>query len=378
MSLLSHAWKLYKEEGAIELLKRSTSYIRDRGLGWFLAHLISETSLGVRFKNVISRSTLLTALYFYVRRTFKHEQQAILRGHKKYYQNERQQEEPKHRIIRHTHMLEKGISMRDRREVFGVEVANDLVDNVIQRWDQKENGNSDDQLRWSIDVLNEYFQVVASDPMLSHSRKRFNEFIKSNDIEIGDRTPKPRHSLESHPVNYEQLLDLAQQRSSTRWFQEKEVDREKIDEAIRIAAESPSACNRQSFEYRVYDDPNVLDDILQPPLGITGYKENIPCLVVLVGKQRAYFRESEKNVPFIDASLSAMAFQFALETLDLASCTINWPAVYSEHKRMDQIIGLDEDEVVITLMAVGYPDPDGKVPYSHKKSLDDLRSYNRT
>ena len=132
MSLLKHAWEIYREKGAVELMSRSISYIREHGFSWFLAHLISETFIGSHAKYVISHSSILTAIYFWARRTFKHEQRAILRGHRKYHQNERKQENPQHRIIRHPHMREKGISMRDRRDVFGVEIANELVDNVME------------------------------------------------------------------------------------------------------------------------------------------------------------------------------------------------------------------------------------------------------
>ena len=37
--------------------------------------------------------------------------------------------------------------------------------------------------------------------------------------------------------------------------QDLKVPREGIDQAMRAAAQSPSACNRQPFEFRVFDDP---------------------------------------------------------------------------------------------------------------------------
>jgi len=377
MSLLRQARLIYSEKGILELFKRCHSFVRERGMGWVGGQLIAESSLSVKFKYLISYSGFLTAIYFYFRRTFKHEQRAILRGHYKYYKREREQESPEHRIIRHTHMLEKGISMKDRREVFAEGIVDELISNVMTAWDKRNNPESDDQLKWSIDVLHKYFTVVnIESKTLSDAHQKFQTFIKSNNIEVGDRIPHQRIELETNPVKFEDLQALAEQRSSTRWFRHKSVPHEKLDKAFRIALQSPSACNRQSFEYKVFDRPETLQQILQPPLGVTGYRDNIPCLVVLIGRHQGYFKESEKNVPYIDASLSAMAFQFALETIGLASCTINWPAIYSEHKRINEIINLDEDEFVITLMAVGYPDPNGKIPYSNKKSIDKIRSYN--
>jgi hypothetical protein len=43
---------------------------------------------------------------------------------------------------------------------------------------------------------------------------------------------------------------------------------------------------------------------------------------------------------------------------------------------MQKALNLDFDERVVMLIAVGYPDPNGMVAWSEKKSLDILRRYN--
>jgi len=42
-----------------------------------------------------------------------------------------------------------------------------------------------------------------------------------------------------------------------------------------------------------------------------------------------------------------------------------------------KIIGLSHYEQPVLMLSVGYPDPEGLVPISLKKSLSELRSYNR-
>ncbi|SUE94955.1 Uncharacterised protein [Mycolicibacterium tokaiense] len=44
---------------------------------------------------------------------------------------------------------------------------------------------------------------------------------------------------------------------------------------------------------------------------------------------------------------------------------------------MAKLLGLEPDERVIMLIAVGYADPEGLIPYSQKLALDRVRSYNR-
>jgi nitroreductase len=222
-----------------------------------------------------------------------------------------------------------------------------------------------------------YFEVVDQTKPISEAESEFNEFLSNIEYSPEQRVPFPRRELGEAPVSPEAIKELAVQRTSTRWFEQREVPREEIDEALEVAIQSPSACNRQSYEFRLYDDPELIDEISSLAIGASRYKDNIPCLAVIVGKQRAYFNDRDKHVIYIDASLSAMAFQFALETQGLASCCINWPAIPRNEKQMEELLNLDCDESVVMLMAIGYPDPDGMIPYSEKKEVGSVVSYNR-
>jgi nitroreductase len=99
-------------------------------------------------------------------------------------------------------------------------------------------------------------------------------------------------------------------------------------------------------------------------------------VVAIVGNQGAYFDERDRHLIYIDGSLAAMAFQFGLETLGLSSCCINWPAIYSLENKMETLLHLEKYERIVMFLSVGYPDPEGLVPYSQKKVVDELRSFN--
>jgi nitroreductase len=77
-------------------------------------------------------------------------------------------------------------------------------------------------------------------------------------------------------------------------------------------------------------------------------------------------------VPYIDASLAAMQFMLALETLGLASCPINWPDVESLEQQMAVALDLPWHLRPVMLIALGYPDPTGGVPFSAKKPSESL------
>ena len=90
----------------------------------------------------------------------------------------------------------------------------------------------------------------------------------------------------------------------------------------------------------------------------------------------AFYEERDKHVLYIDGSLSAMAFMYALETLGLGSCAVNFPDLEQYHKKIQLAAGLREFETTIMLIALGYPDENALVPYSAKKEIDNIRSYN--
>lgn len=106
-------------------------------------------------------------------------------------------------------------------------------------------------------------------------------------------------------------------------------------------------------------------------MGTTGYADNIPLLIAVVGDLSAYFDERDRHVIYIDSSLSAMSFTLALETLGLSSCIINWPDIEIKEKKIQSILKLDNYQRVTMLISVGYADPEGMIPFSCKKDVKD-------
>lgn len=368
-AIYTRAITYYREYGLIPLVIK--------GLRTAFARFVASKRLG----ELVTRSKLLTTIYFYIQGNFHHEQKNIIHG--KFINDDigTEGQRLEHRRVQLTHFAEKGLSVpeSDRRDTFGEGYIEELVCRTEAAWNSRIDPTTDEQLLWSVDVLDAYFQATENSPSttIAKAKNSFAEFVQSIDYMPTYRKPRSRQDVIGSGVTFEQLQSLADQRSSTRWFLDKEVPHELLDKAVRIAGKSPSACNRQSFEFRIYDKQEILDDLLELRIGTDAFKEGIPTLVVLTGKQRAY-SESERNTIFIDASLAAMSFQFALEALGLASCSINWHMYPEQQNKISEIIGLDSDEQVIFLMAVGYPDPEGKVPYSSKKHINHIRSYNRT
>ncbi|MBE9052588.1 nitroreductase family protein [Nostocales cyanobacterium LEGE 11386] len=348
-------------KNTIEISRKHSNKIKNK-----LLHLLLRIAV---------KSELLSSLYYAVfSSAFAKEHRGCIYGQLKYLEGCLASQESQYLLRRNIHRLEKGLLMQPRRDVFATDYILETFqsyEKVLVGWD---NYTDSSELGWAYDVLSKYFTVVASHPVIDEVRKKFLALKPVTPAEV-PRIPYKRDLSKPASVSYEDLLELSYRRRSVRWYLQKPVPRELIDKAITIAALSPSACNRQPFEFRVFDEPKIIQKVASIPMGTQGFSHNFPVIVVVVGKLRAYFSERDRHVIYIDGSLASMSFMYALETLGLSSCPINWPDIDLKEREMATLLGLEPDERPIMLISLGYPDPDGMVAYSHKKSLNQLRRY---
>lgn len=320
------------------------------------------------------RSRFLTSLYFaLVDHSLDREAAALAAGRVRYNRDTDSEARSYFLLRRNIHRLEKGLTMRPRKSKFAL----DYIGETLSVFKKLYNSNHGDRPegRWAKDVLTTYFRSVdLNDEEIARQYSIFRNTVGDIDTIEATSIPYPRGTQEI-PVEYEKLVALAKRRRSVRWFLPDPPPRELIDKALSAAVEAPSACNRQPFVYRIFDKPEDARKIANMALGTAGFVHNIPALAVLVGRLRAYPEARDRHAIYIDASLSAMSFMFALETLGLASCPINWGDTEPGETLIADALGLERDERVIMLVAVGWPDPDGLIPFSAKRPLDEIRQF---
>lgn len=344
---------------------------------------IKKRVLNVELPKVCYRSRFLTSIYYFLfDKSFSRELQAVLTGRVKHINESKVLKANYFLLVRNTHRLEKGLLMKPRRDIFGKDFIVETIDSFEGVWKSSIDDHSNPQMKWFYDVISEYFHVVKEDDRIIQTEKaRFNTIISGINPVMIDKPSPPsipyfRVEEERATISYDEFYRLCKQRRSVRWFLEKQVPRELIDRAILAANQAPSACNRQPFEFRVFDDPALVRKIVDIPMGTKGYGHSIPVLIVLVGNLDAYFDERDRHIIYIDASLASMSFMFALETLGLSSCSINWPDIEEKEKKMEIALKLEKYQRPIMCIGVGYPDPDGLVAFSEKRPLHQIRRFN--
>lgn len=334
-----------------------------------------------KFPRLFAGSTRLSALYYFLFHPgFSREFKGVLAGKVQHLNITSSNGKNYFMLVRNTHRLEKGLLMQPRKPVFALDYIDETM-NCFEFIAKDQEANLEEgQLKWSKDVLKEYFSVVDSNQKIDSLKARFEKVLSLKTLQKEDEDqhfiPYERSRTEFSQIDYESFYKLCRQRRSVRWFQEKPVPRELIDKAILAAIEAPSACNRQPFSYRIFDKKDLVDQVSGFPMGTKGYAHSIQSFIVVVGNLEAYFDERDRHLIYIDASLANMTLMFALETLGLGSCPINWPEIESREKLMGDFLSLKAWERPVMCIGVGYPDPEGKVAYSKKRDLTKIRSYN--
>ena len=309
-------------------------------------------------------STALGRERRYVRRGIRAYQRSVASGTDSYL------------LRRNVHRIEKGLTMRPTRSQFAVDYIGETIDAFHGGVNSGVLAPAHPEFNWMYSVLSSYFQVTAAatHPAIVQSRKVFDESLAALDPGSPESGPHLAAPLSS-TVKIDDLHDLATGRRSVRWFTSEPVARDLVDRAVEVAAESPTACNRQPYRFEIFDDPVSTAKVAAIPMGTDGYEHQLPGLIVIIGNLAAFFDRRDRHLIYVDGCLAAMGLVYALESQGVNSCCINWPDLPDREADMRRLLGMANYERVVMLVAYGYADPAALVPFSAKRPVGEIRRY---
>ncbi len=276
-----------------------------------------------------------------------------------------------HMLRLRVHSLEKGLIMRPLRPVFAKSYIVETVELFAERFKQHQGLDCyDELLNWANSVLAEYFRVTGSDSEIDKARQAYEKLNETEHGLDGHHIPFVR-PVEPLAIKYDDLLELAERRRSVRHVLEKQVEWEVLEKAMMVARQSPSACNRQGYKFHVIQDRSLIERVADLYGDYGSLQKGFPSLIVITGRMEAYGL-GERHATYIDASLAAMSFQYALEVQGVGSCCIMWMENRERDEAIRPLLGLSDTEHPVIFMGVGYPVDTHPVPKSTKKSVDQL------
>lgn len=139
-------------------------------------------------------------------------------------------------------------------------------------------------------------------------------------------------------------------RVSIRKFQDKPVEREKIEQLLRAAMAAPSAGNQQPWEFYVIADRAMLDRLstVSPYAGCT---KNAPVAIV------AAYREALWAPMYaqIDMSIAMENLWLACEEQGLGGVWLGIAPIEERMRAVEQIVDIPEGQRAFAVFPLGYP-----------------------
>jgi nitroreductase len=116
---------------------------------------------------------------------------------------------------------------------------------------------------------------------------------------------------------------------------------------------TPSVCNRQTVRVYVVHSADTARCVLAHQNGNRGFAHQVQA-VFIVASNLQHFREPrERNQPYVDDGMFAQSLLYALHSLGVASCPLNWSATHAQDNALRQEFDIAPSDVTITMIAVG-------------------------
>ena len=219
-----------------------------------------------------------------------------------------------------------------------------------------EKGHSKDVYKKARELQNKLCSDYAQDTAFTWASEILNKFENaqiSGIIEIEQCDYKTYDNEEKKFIS-----QFISSRTSCRNFIEKEMPSDVLNEIVRLAADAPNGCCRQSVRYYITQNKELIGKLVPNVAGITNFT-NIQGLVA-VCSESSFYELCDKYLQYVDASLSAENFILAARVYGIFGTMCNFfHANEVEQNNVRKILGIKESENVVMFMAIGYP---SKVP----------------
>ncbi|NKZ68883.1 hypothetical protein GTA09_02150 [Rhodococcus hoagii] len=276
-------------------------------------------------------------------------------------------------ILKDFHRVEKGLTLPAPRAWFGKDVVERLVGtcqaySLLPHFDERILGSA-------VAALTEYGSSFQDAPPvwwkqieanLADLRLRFD----TCNTEPGGSRELGELAHQRSPETGQAFSDFIRSRSSVRNFSERMVDDALLEAAVVDAQHSPSVCNRQSSRVRYFARGDAANRLLQLQNGNRGFGSTASHVALVTGDLRSFLTSGERNQVFIDGGLFSMNLVHGLLARGVGTCCLNWSVDAPQDAKLRRALNLPPHEVVIMMIALGYPEIAARVTHSPKIATD--------
>lgn len=277
-------------------------------------------------------------------------------------------------ILRTTHSLEKGMSVSQPKEKFGVQVALNLLGFIKQFTDCGYSIEDSTPVKNALGVIGAYVAF--------HEQRGFvPENVVAALNEFKDYIPDCLQEYGPQKCSFEELENeihgefptFIKSRHSLRQFADRPVDAADVRRAVEMAIRCPSACNRQPWKAYFYNEQAVNEAVGGGIGGNKAFSQDIKNYIIVTCNLSSYRRQDERNQVYVDGGIFSMALIEALHYCGIASCILqNGEDKYRNLKFKSMCGNIPENEKIILFIAIGYYKDEVIYAASHRRNADEV------
>lgn len=268
------------------------------------------------------------------------------------------------------HVIEKGLTMPGMKLGFGKERLLQLIEeckNFALKYDINHT-----QFIHAVGVVQEYKVVhLQNDFQLDKILlDKIDELLNSvKEVKIVEQIKQTKNGYFEH-VNAS-FDKFSQSRKSIRSF-EGAVELSKIYEAIALAQNTPSTCNRQPVRVHVVENKEKIQEVLEIQRGNRGFGHLVDKVIVVTSDVAIYQSAEERYTSYVDGGMHAMNLLYALHYNKIAACPLNWSKSPSEDLKLRATIKIPEAEVIVLVIACGNVPENFKIAASARNNYKNI------
>lgn len=177
------------------------------------------------------------------------------------------------------------------------------------------------------------------------------------------------------------FLELVTKRYSVRHYKDTPVPQEMIERCIEASRLAPSACNSQPWKFVVVNDIAIKDKLAHAAfeglVDLNHFAYQAPVLVLIVSERQNFSAKigsllKRKNFSLMDIGIAAEHFCLQATEEGLGTCMLGW---FNE-KKVKKMLSIPMFRRVELIISVGFS-ADHHIPKKHRKSVDEMSSYNK-
>lgn len=272
-------------------------------------------------------------------------------------------------LLRETHVIEKGMSMRNPRRGFGQEKVRALIER-LRKYNRLYASRDKDFLYRPLTTIKSYFafqhkeQVDVSELVSLYDKLCEEAGISSETLSLpaGISTSTATTLKQEARGDFSSLL---YGRHSIRYFKDERPSELDLNQALVLASRTPSACNRQAWHTHIYFDDECYE-LLRMQDGCKGFYQDIPCCIVVTADMKGFLGH-EPFQCYVDGGLYAQNLINALHYQGLGSIPLSCGFMSDKLLQMQKRFNIPENEVMVVIIGTGYMTDEVKFAVSDRQ-----------